>query len=201
MRAWSLVALLLLALGASAAKLSVRFSSTPAHEIVEEQCPCAHVSDRSSMRKSHPGTITAMVSGGVAPYTIIWRGSPWTSGLSRISAEPGIHWVTVVDAAGAKVKRAISVRLTRSRSWAQCPCKPELEKESPQKRKRPTYLQGRELLIHPRSMDDAPDPDPPIRPGPGPSRDVGSVPSSPPVSPSPRRPSGNDGVLRPVLRK
>ncbi|MEO8069472.1 MAG: hypothetical protein ABI599_17375 [Flavobacteriales bacterium] len=123
MRALLIPALLLLAPLADASNLTVDVRTVKAHATLVRPCHCSgaerSVSVPQEMR-TFPGSIALDVSGGVAPYRIIWHAYPWLGGEVFI-ADAGMHRVTVVDANGESVTRSIHVGKKWSYVKRKCP--------------------------------------------------------------------------------
>jgi hypothetical protein len=115
---------------AQAEKLSVVAFTSPSHTMVTGKCELdapSHLKlfisaeDGSSFTtRTYPGSVSLMISGGVPPYQIIWHEHPWVS-ITHMSAMPGVHRVTVVDAEGTRVNATALV--TSISSYDPAPCR------------------------------------------------------------------------------
>jgi hypothetical protein len=123
-----LLGMCLVAGTAQAEKLNVVAFTTPSLTVVSARCALdapSHLDLNSSTEdlfatNIYPGSVSLRITGGVAPYQIIWHEHPWVS-MTHMSTMPGIVRVTVVDAEGTRVTTRAMV--TSSSSYVPAPCR------------------------------------------------------------------------------
>jgi hypothetical protein len=74
------------------------------------QAPIVIISASSNEKCDQPGSATASVSGGTAPYTYLWDNGETTATATNLDAGP--HSVTVTDASGCTATASVTIGFT-----------------------------------------------------------------------------------------